>query len=642
MLFATAHASDVYIDGKKVAFNKESGYPFEEDGRTLVPLRVTMESFGAEVDWEQSTNTAIVRKDSVTVRCIIGENCIYRNNVEVPNDAAAVVKSGRIYLPIRAVLEAFGAKVSWDGSVRVESPGDFAFIEKVEKSSSVTTNYWGIWNEALSYKKSGNYQKAIDTILSISSEFIKTNKSSSNAMLYTHLGDCYAKLGNYERAKVCYQREADYWEETPGMHESVIDASRRARLISSNAQIYARTSNPDLDAKTYFGEVHEPKHSVYLGAYAEGDERIHNPYNSSKFYMDTYPELIGTDVKGYLIYLPYGDYISKYESHIERAVERDKILQIALEPHGGVWQVNDSDGYLKALAKEMESYGCKFILRFAGEMNDGTSSWYTSDPSEYIKKFRIVANIFHKYAPSVGILWSPNFYPPETIDDYYPGDEYVDYVGISSYMCNQPTTDPLEEGVDRGRWSTQPDTVYSLYGHKKPIIIAEGGSSYVDNMYGGGDVTEYAARQIRDFYTYLPIRYPNIKMAFLFNADSDMRKFTLSGNDEYLEGYQKGISSDVYSVKDKENEGSFYELGNNVRVEAGPTELYAHITTPENDVAYVLYYIDGVQLGATYGIPYKIKADFSAYKGKKVKVRVKAFNSSDKPVADYTVKVDVI
>ena len=48
----------VYIDKSEVQFNDSTGYPFVENGRTLVPLRVTMESFGATVDWEQQTKTA--------------------------------------------------------------------------------------------------------------------------------------------------------------------------------------------------------------------------------------------------------------------------------------------------------------------------------------------------------------------------------------------------------------------------------------------------------------------------------------------------------------------------------------------------------------------------------------------------------
>ncbi len=49
MGIGTVGATDVKIDSRAVSFNDSTGYPFVLDGRTLVPLRATMESFGAEV-----------------------------------------------------------------------------------------------------------------------------------------------------------------------------------------------------------------------------------------------------------------------------------------------------------------------------------------------------------------------------------------------------------------------------------------------------------------------------------------------------------------------------------------------------------------------------------------------------------------
>lgn len=640
MLFTTALAANVYINDKQVAYTEETGYPITDNGTVLTPIGVTMDAFGAEVTFDEMAAYLLFTKENVVVRCRLGANFIYRNNVKIPLDIAPTMYKFKTYIPIKPIFEAFGATVETNGTdVRVYTSEDDGFIDIVEHTPSVTRNYWAVWNQALAYKEAGNYQQAIDAILSISSEFIRVNSSASHAMLYTHLGDCYSKLGNYSLAKVCYEKEAEYWSITPGMSECVIDANRRAKLISTTTRLYAKTASESLSGKTYFGEVHEPRNSVYLGAYAEGDTGIYNPYVSSMFYMNTYPELIGRDVKGYILYLPYGEYVSHYATHIKKAIVKDKILQIALEPHGGMWQVNDSDGYLVALAKEMERYDCKFMLRFAGEMNDVTSTWYTSNPEEYIEKFRIVANIFHKYAPSVPLIWSPNFYPEDTIDDYYPGDPYVDYVGMSSYMQYQPVTDPMEEGVDRSRWSTQPNKLYSLYGHKKPIIISEGGASYTDRT-TGADITDHAVKQIEDFYTYLPIMYPNIKMAFLFDADSSTRNFRLSGNSRYLEAYKKAISTtDIYSIYDKNRHESYYELGNTVPVYACLTELCAHITTPKNNIAYVVYYIDGVRLGVTYGIPYRINADLTNYRGRSVAITVKAFDASDKMISNYTTNV---
>ena len=64
---------------------------------------------------------------------------------------------------------------------------------------------------------------------------------------------------------------------------------------------------------------------------------------------------------------------------------------------------------------------------------------------------------------------------------------------------HQPITDPMNQGVDRNRWSKNLDTLYSLFGHKKPIMIVEGGASYMDYD-TWADITPFASYQIEDFY----------------------------------------------------------------------------------------------------------------------------------------------
>ncbi len=637
-----AEETAVYIDGVPVAFTPDSGYPFIQGGRTLVPLRVTMESFGAEVAWEADTKTAIVRKDTTTVRCKIDEACIYRNNVKIPNDAAAALVGGRTYLPIRAVLEAFGAEVLWDGAVRVTSPGGEAYIYEVENTPSVTTNFWGKWNDALGAKAAGDYAGAITKISAIAKAFLAENTSASDAMLFKHLGECHAALCDYTRASACFKREAYYWSLTPGMEESRIDAERRSRLIKTNTQLYIRTTDKEMGGRIYFGAPHEPEGGVYLGAYAEGDTNIYNPFDPTRFYMDTFPHLVEKDMAAYLLYLPYGQSVTTYQSHIDKAIEKNKILQIALEPHGGLAAVNGTDGYLVRLAQDMQNSGCRMMLRFAGEMNDTTSRWFTTDTASYITAFRTVADIFHTYAPDVPVIWAPNFYPPDTMDDYYPGDAYVDYVGISSYMMHQPITDPMGQGVDRSRWSNQLDTIYALYGHKKPIMVVEGGASYMDYD-TWADITPFAARQTQDFYTYLPIKYPNVKLCFVFNSNRERQKFSLSANPEYLAAYKAGIASDLLlgDGATAPYQYDYYELGNNVRIKGERTELCSYVTTPENATAYVVYSINGVDLGTAYDAPYAVPADFSGYQGQRINITVRAFNQNHMLTNTYTVAVDV-
>ena len=60
--------------------------------------------------------TAIVITEHERIEVPIGTNIIYENNIKIENDTIAVVKNGRTYLPIRAVLEAANYTVEWEAN----------------------------------------------------------------------------------------------------------------------------------------------------------------------------------------------------------------------------------------------------------------------------------------------------------------------------------------------------------------------------------------------------------------------------------------------------------------------------------------------------------------------------------------------
>ena len=116
-----AFADDIIIniDSTKVEFNEDLGFPFvDENNRTQVPFRATLEKYGAVVEWDQETSTAIATKDEIVVKVPIGENYILKNDEKIDVDTAARIVNGRTYLPIRAVIEAFGSEVEWDGALK--------------------------------------------------------------------------------------------------------------------------------------------------------------------------------------------------------------------------------------------------------------------------------------------------------------------------------------------------------------------------------------------------------------------------------------------------------------------------------------------------------------------------------------------
>jgi hypothetical protein len=105
----------VMIGAEKVVFDNHLGFPFiDAQNRTQVPFRAVLEKFGCTVDWDAAQQIAVAKKGSITVQVPIGEDYILINGVKMMNDTTAQIINSRTYVPIRVVLEAFGATVTWD------------------------------------------------------------------------------------------------------------------------------------------------------------------------------------------------------------------------------------------------------------------------------------------------------------------------------------------------------------------------------------------------------------------------------------------------------------------------------------------------------------------------------------------------
>ena len=128
--FAATSSSqiNVIINGKQVNFTEDSGFPYiDENQRTMVPLRITMESCGAAVGYDVNKRTAIVITEHDRIEVPIDTNYLYNNNEKITNDTNSVVKNGRTYLPIRAVLESAGYTVEWDSNSKSVVAYNFSY-----------------------------------------------------------------------------------------------------------------------------------------------------------------------------------------------------------------------------------------------------------------------------------------------------------------------------------------------------------------------------------------------------------------------------------------------------------------------------------------------------------------------------------
>ncbi|GKX28135.1 hypothetical protein SH1V18_06150 [Vallitalea longa] len=110
----------VILDNEFIVYDEYYGIPYiNDDNRTMVPLRLTLETFGAKVEWDGELNLAVLTYEDTVVKVPIGEKFIYKNGEKIENDTYAVNKNSRIFLPIRVVMEAFDCEVLWDGANRI-------------------------------------------------------------------------------------------------------------------------------------------------------------------------------------------------------------------------------------------------------------------------------------------------------------------------------------------------------------------------------------------------------------------------------------------------------------------------------------------------------------------------------------------
>jgi hypothetical protein len=86
--------------------------------RTMVPVRAIYEALGADVSWDGATRTASGEKNGIIVSFTIDEPQVSINYNKKEIDAPAVIVNDRTLVPVRALAEGFGVKVDWDADTR--------------------------------------------------------------------------------------------------------------------------------------------------------------------------------------------------------------------------------------------------------------------------------------------------------------------------------------------------------------------------------------------------------------------------------------------------------------------------------------------------------------------------------------------
>lgn len=100
----------ILVNDKEI---KADQAPYINNGRTMVPLRFISEALGQKVDWDAKLKKVTIGENLAILT--INSDEIVGKDKTIKIESPAVVKEGRTFVPLRAVAEILGAKVSWDG-----------------------------------------------------------------------------------------------------------------------------------------------------------------------------------------------------------------------------------------------------------------------------------------------------------------------------------------------------------------------------------------------------------------------------------------------------------------------------------------------------------------------------------------------
>ncbi|KAI7955317.1 hypothetical protein MJO28_005717 [Puccinia striiformis f. sp. tritici] len=168
------------------------------------------------------------------------------------------------------------------------------------------------------------------------------------------------------------------------------------------------------------------------------------------------------------------------------------VWEIAMMPVEGLEKVTpEIAGNIARKMQMLNAQGITVWLRFAHEMN---GDWYPwgQKPALFLEKWRLVTSAVRSVAPKTLMLWAPNSGFGKGNDAllggyarYWPGDEWVDMIGLSFYHYG---------GLERVNVLPAPteaqDTIKEfakLYGsknHDRPVVLAETAAAYTRSLDG--------------------------------------------------------------------------------------------------------------------------------------------------------------
>lgn len=197
------------------------------------------------------------------------------------------------------------------------------------------------------------------------------------------------------------------------------------------------------------------------------------------------------------LFLPWEDVdLSTLAIADEYALQRGRSLMITIEPWSWSvdWRVSTDqllngilggryDANMASVCTAAASLKSPVIIRWAQEMDetDNQFTWAHWKPESYVAAYRRMVTVCREHLKTAKYMWSPKGNPE--LVSFYPGDEFVDIVGLSVFGYQPYDRDHF--GKDRTFVEALEPGYRLAERFGKPIMVAElgyeGDQSYVRN-----------------------------------------------------------------------------------------------------------------------------------------------------------------
>jgi hypothetical protein len=198
------------------------------------------------------------------------------------------------------------------------------------------------------------------------------------------------------------------------------------------------------------------------------------------------------------------------------------------------------DGYVNRSAAAAVRWDRPFFLRFAHEMNGGWYPWGRgtngNTPRIYRKAWRHIVRIFRAHgADKVRWVWAPNqnFSGRYPFKRYYPGDSWVDWMGLDGFNWQlSPRWQSFDE-IFAGSY----DSLVRL--SRKPVMIAETGS-----WENGGSKEAWVSRALT---LELP-KYQHIRALVWWSENDPRGDLRVNSSPMALRSLRAGVRSPLFET----------------------------------------------------------------------------------------------